>query len=493
MKKKSLLLVLLTIVIRLSCNAQVFEQIYQNDKYKINELKLENHEMINVINNYDDQGLYIQYINFNKDSSLNYLFDDELNVVEVDKFSVLFGVDYKLNNKMYSFSTSFIGNYDYYENLFMYRRDSLGSLISRDTLIHFQGDTIKWAGLMLRSIMLDDKNFIVLLSSKNSEFAKLIKVDTMANILYEKTFYHQNFDLDLCEMKDNLLFAINGAPSVTRFKDDCSLYYLNKETFEIEDSIKGYYPANMTRINDSILVFTFFFGQDIIGQTGDSVSSINLFNVNSKSLINVEPVLIEGVEDDIFIDFYGTETKRIIDFVNTDSIYICYYASNWDWSYGALELRNFNLNGDTNFVYRISFQDSSFKNIRGGIKATQDGGVIIAAYSSQSGFSRPYNAWLIKFNPKGLISLTNIETGDKESIKVYPNPAKDYIYVDIEASNFKQSDIELFDMQGRLIKKEKLKSKLGNRINVSNLNAGAYTYNVSVNGKTISGKVIIGN
>ena len=64
--------------------------------------------------------------------------------------------------------------------------------------------------------------------------------------------------------------------------------------------------------------------------------------------------------------------------------------------------------------------------------------------------------------------------------------------MDIEASNFKSSDIELFDMQGRLVKKEKLKSKQGNRINVSNLNAGAYTYNVSVNGKTISGKVIIG-
>ena len=94
--------------------------------------------------------------------------------------------------------------------------------------------------------------------------------------------------------------------------------------------------------------------------------------------------------------------------------------------------------------------------------------------------------------PNGFIGLVNIETGEKETIKVYPNPARDYINVDIEASNFKQSDIELFDMQGKLVKKEKLKSKLGNRIGVSNLNAGAYTYNVSLNGKTISGKVIIG-
>ena len=47
-------------------------------------------------------------------------------------------------------------------------------------------------------------------------------------------------------------------------------------------------------------------------------------------------------------------------------------------------------------------------------------------------------------------------------------------------------------MQGKLVKKAKLKSKQGNRINVSNLNAGAYTYNVSINGKTISGKIIVG-
>ena len=50
----------------------------------------------------------------------------------------------------------------------------------------------------------------------------------------------------------------------------------------------------------------------------------------------------------------------------------------------------------------------------------------------------------------------------------------------------------LFDMKGKLVKKAKLKSKLGNRVGVSNLNAGAYTYNVSINGKTVSGKIIVG-
>ena len=99
---------------------------------------------------------------------------------------------------------------------------------------------------------------------------------------------------------------------------------------------------------------------------------------------------------------------------------------------------------------------------------------------------------MLKISDDGFVNLTNIETNEKERVKIYPNPAKDFINVDIEATNFKQSEIELFDIQGKLVKKAKLNSKKANRIDVSNLNSGAYTYNVMLNGKTISGKVIVG-
>ena len=84
------------------------------------------------------------------------------------------------------------------------------------------------------------------------------------------------------------------------------------------------------------------------------------------------------------------------------------------------------------------------------------------------------NAWLLKYSPygNGYTSINDIEFNNKSSVNVYPNPAKDFINIDIESTNFKQSDIELFDMQGKLVKKAKLKSKQGNRIDVSN--SGAY-------------------
>jgi aminopeptidase YwaD len=94
--------------------------------------------------------------------------------------------------------------------------------------------------------------------------------------------------------------------------------------------------------------------------------------------------------------------------------------------------------------------------------------------------------------PNGFVGLTNIETNEKASIKVYPNPSKDFINVDIEADRFSSSEIELFDIQGIMVKKSKLNAQIGNRIDVSTLNPGAYTYRVVINGKGISGKVIIG-
>ena len=66
--------------------------------------------------------------------------------------------------------------------------------------------------------------------------------------------------------------------------------------------------------------------------------------------------------------------------------------------------------------------------------------------------------------PNGFVGLTNIETNEKASLKVYPNPARDFINVDIEADRFSSSEIELFDIQGRLVKKSKLNAQIGNRI-----------------------------
>jgi len=367
--------------------------------------------------------------------------------------------------------------------------DSIENRLHKDTIMRFDDDTLKWTDR--KTWLLSDRNIMISLQSYPkaqadgiSQATKLIKIDTLGNVLKTKIFYNKNYTIDFGEMPNHYMYAINGSTmSWEEMQEHCAVYYLNKETLEIEDSIKGYDVQQLTPINDSLFVFTFFGGSGYL--TFDSMSVFTLMNINTKRITPVQSRKPGGYGEPPFFQTYSDYS--LIDFRTTDSIYAAYIVRNSfsDYTDANIEFTNFNINGDTNFTYKIDYDNGIYKQIQG-VKATKDGGVIIAAYSDDD------DAWLIKFKPTGLISLTSIKSGDKESIKVYPNPAKDYIYVDIESSNFKQSDIKLFDMQGKLVKKAKLKSKLGNRIGVSNLNAGAYTYNVFVNGKTISGKVIIG-
>ncbi len=495
MKRNKLPIILLIILISFNLHAQVFEQIHSEDKFKINRV-IENgiSKSLDVVENYDDNGLYI---NLTSSTSYGYsaqyiLLDDDINVIREDnELDSVYSIKYRVDNKLYKIGGTLIGDYTfgYIDNLCIVRLHSNGVLISTDTIMKASEDTINWNASSLSTLMLEDRSIIIMLSAQIHDYinyaraAKLIRIDTLGNVLSSKIFYKENNELDICEMKDNIMFAINGSHSVYTMNEYNYLYYLNKETLEIEDSIMGYKPASMTNINDTMLAFTYQFA---IYEPGDSVKCVNLINTKTKRLTGVNLVSPNPDISDISFDFHNPRRNRLIDCVNPDSVYICYQMNSWNSSYSTIEICNFNLNGDTNCTLSIKYDTTGFKDIKG-IKATKDGGLIIAAYVNSGD-----DIWLIKYHPKGLIGLTNIETGEKETIKVYPNPAKDFVYVDIEATNFEKGEIELFDMQGKLVKKAKLSAKQGNRVDVSNLNAGAYTYNVSLNGKTISGKVIVG-
>ncbi|MDD2192825.1 MAG: T9SS type A sorting domain-containing protein [Bacteroidales bacterium] len=489
--KKSLLFILLLIG-SISVNSQTFTEIYRGDYYKIIGISNARNNTLNIYKNYDEDNLFIKSYGYPSDTDSYFLIDDALNVIKQYEFHKSFiEPDFCiLNNKIYSFRGDIVwGNYYYYQDMWLLMYDSIENRLHKDTIMRFDDDTLKWTDL--KKWLLSDRNIMISLESYpksqqdgSSQATKLIKIDTLGNVLNTKIFYHKSLTVDFGEMPNHYMYAINGSTiGWEEMQEHCAVYYLNKETLEIEDSIKGYDVRQLTPINDSLFVFTFFGGSGYL--TFDSMSVFTLMNINTKRITPVQSRKPGGYGEPPFFQTYSDYS--LIDFRTPDSIYAAYIVRNSfsDYTDANIGFTNFNINGDTNFTYKIDYDNGIYKQIQG-VKATKDGGVIIAAYSDDD------DAWLIKFKPTGLISLTSIKSGDKESIKVYPNPAKDYIYVDIEASNFKQSDIELFDMQGKLVKKAKLKSKLENRINVSNLNAGAYTYNVSVNGKTISGKIIVG-
>ncbi len=513
-KNSPILLFLLSLILSINVNAQTYTDFFSNDKYKVKEFS-DCTPDVTIIENKDDT-IWITFADAANPSNCRIMsLDKSLNIVSNTLInytaSVSNIVSYKINDKFYGIY------YTHYSDtkwdtlqLRCFDRDG-NNLIDKDLWIKSDDDTL-WINKGFHLMRLSNDNFFIIAnacypSTNTAEYpyasdaVRCMLVDTLGNIIRTKTYpLKTNVNsMNICEVGNHIVIdkvplSLYGIP--TGEFSNYGMTIIDKETLEIEDSIpRGptfepnelkfmtYNKYALTGINDSIFAAI----TDVGGRL-----RLYIININTKETIDSIKYIVEG-GDSVYPPSPGSVeadvnagvifSRNLFSFVNPDSIYVQYFTGY------SLELLNFSKSGNINFTYRIDSLKTPLFTLRG-IKATQDGGVFTSIFAFNSSGKRV--VYLIKFHPDGLIGLTNIETGDKESIKVYPNPGKDYIYVDIEASNFKSSDIELFDMQGRLVKKAKLKSKLGNRINVSNLNAGAYTYNVSVNGKTISGKVIVG-
>lgn len=86
-----------------------------------------------------------------------------------------------------------------------------------------------------------------------------------------------------------------------------------------------------------------------------------------------------------------------------------------------------------------------------------------------------------------LLATDELTSNTLESIKIYPNPAKDYLNVELpkDVKNFK---LEITDLTGRTILNKENETK----INVSGLTNGAYLCTIKANEKTVVRKIIIG-
>ena len=488
---KKLLLVLIVLSVSIGTKAQLLQEVYQNDKILIKEYN----------GNNNDYNYYIRSIlvdNYDSDEAIVYFSDSIRSIAFVDNnleiTNVINNIEVrpfmKLNNKLYGYYYSedtTTNTYDFYLSIFdISNNQFVGHLINN-------GLRSRYSREFQKVILLENKEllfsfFLYPTDSYYLDTIKLIKVDTMGNIIATRSFNDSVEKIDIGYVGNKILYSM--IKIVPDFETKRELYFLNEETLEKEDSISNCNTYNLTAINDSI--FTFFGDRGFTLSNNYFVPTNNFYivNENTKFIYSIVPTYFYGTYNIIMgwdENYICSPNVDIIDFVNPDSIYSMFYLRNIDDFNGFIGfgIINYNLSGDTNFVYTLSLIDSNVSISSHGIKATNDGGAILAMrYNSR--------LCLAKFMPNGLLSFLNIETGEKETIKVYPNPAKDFVYVDIEATNFEKGEIELFDMQGKLVKKALLCAKQGNRIDVSNLNAGAYTYNVSLNGKTISGKVIVG-
>lgn len=84
--------------------------------------------------------------------------------------------------------------------------------------------------------------------------------------------------------------------------------------------------------------------------------------------------------------------------------------------------------------------------------------------------------------PYEIIALNIRETSsNSESILIYPNPFRDILYLDFTSGNYKGAEYQLFDIQGKFIKKDAIvQSK--SELNFSALPAAMYIIRINQHG-----------
>jgi hypothetical protein len=69
-----------------------------------------------------------------------------------------------------------------------------------------------------------------------------------------------------------------------------------------------------------------------------------------------------------------------------------------------------------------------------------------------------------------VLQVLGINELEKESIKVYPNPTSDYVYIKLK-SNSKIEQVEIYDLSGKIVKQINIKE---DKIDLSFLEKGIY-------------------
>ncbi|MBW7675415.1 T9SS type A sorting domain-containing protein [Chryseobacterium chendengshani] len=82
------------------------------------------------------------------------------------------------------------------------------------------------------------------------------------------------------------------------------------------------------------------------------------------------------------------------------------------------------------------------------------------------------------------LSTTETAGSDKKDILLYPNPFKDFLFVDFTTNDHRNSEFQLFDSSGKLLKEDKIKESKS-EFNFSALPSAMYIIRINQNGKNI--------
>ncbi|WP_339697484.1 T9SS type A sorting domain-containing protein [uncultured Marixanthomonas sp.] len=79
----------------------------------------------------------------------------------------------------------------------------------------------------------------------------------------------------------------------------------------------------------------------------------------------------------------------------------------------------------------------------------------------------------------------------KSGVNIYPNPANNMLFIEFLLTSIKKpSQVLIFDLTGKLLKKELIESKT-NKLDISNFSAGVYLIKIVIDEKIITKKIVV--
>lgn len=115
-----------------------------------------------------------------------------------------------------------------------------------------------------------------------------------------------------------------------------------------------------------------------------------------------------------------------------------------------------------------------------------DGKLLIGGQFSSFG-GVPYNC-MVRLKPSGYVGID--ETSAHKALKIYPNPAKDFIRIDLPGANAYRQEVRIFDLSGRLVLSASAVESQG-KIVIENLSSGLYVVRVLRDSGVFTGKFLV--
>ena len=422
-----------------------------------------------LLKNYDNDSYWSRL----GDYYVNY--DDSLNILNTRTINNAFAIKY--DNKLFSFDASyhiegdtieggtilnpysvmdsaFLISYDFREGNFKrirLPRNAIANAYSFTFLKENNLFAVISAELYTRGSTVDDTNLCLTL------------IDTAGNIINHRIYDQKITNFLIIEQGNNIL--VNSTPS--------QMYYIDKGSLDIVDSMDLHKYMFLSSANDSILIGTagdYLYKQNTISKTLDSTSFRRANIVPSYNLLS----------DFSFPNDWSITIK------NTDTVIYCYRVCNntLDTELG-IAIENFGLNLLFNGRYTFNdFEPTQIKSVYGVIY-TNDGGIILNITTSDNPYASS-NAYLLKFYPNGTSNIVSINP-DKVVIMAYPNPTKDYINI---SSSSLIKEIQFYNTLGQEVYYSTTNNKY-KQIDVSNFSKGNYIAKIHTDNGDVTKKFIV--